>query len=211
MTTTLVSIHGFAQSGAELARGLEPVRTRCGDALTWRFPDAPLTCSAGSVEGLRARLGSKLWPAPYLTWWDATEDGREYRGWPGSLALLRRELAQDVEVGVLGFSQGAMVAAVLAALSARGELPPLRFVVLIAGRLPRATELVELFHEPIGIPSLHVWSERDPLAEGAALAGRFAPELRATQTWDGGHRLPSDGAAAEAVVIFLRAHGGAPR
>ena len=73
-------------------------------------------------------------------WFDATDDGREYRGWDATRDALTSVLAAG-PVGVIGFRQGAVVAAALAAMASRAAAPPIQFAILVAGRPPRADAL----------------------------------------------------------------------
>ena len=119
---------------------------------------------------------------------------------------MQAELTRAEPVGVLGFSQGAMLAAATAALSARGELPAIRFAILIAGMQPRAELMQPWFATPIDVPSLHVWGLRDlRSAPGSqALVARFDPRTARTITWPGPHVIPTSGTAADAIVEFIR-------
>jgi predicted esterase len=118
---------------------------------------------------------------------------------------MRELLERYPGAGLLGFSQGAALAATLAALSARKELPPVPFVVLVAGGIPRAGALRPLFDRPVAVPSLHVWGERDVLAvtRSAALAECFDPDARTTFVWSGSHVLPTRGPGGDALVAYI--------
>lgn len=207
MSLTLLALHGFTMNGAGLRHMLRELEPRLQDSVEWVYPDAPHLASAEAVRGL-AELTSGIRPKPpNRMWWNASADGREYQGWPESLALLREYAEPITDLGVFGFSQGAAVAAVLAALSEVGAFPPLSCVVLVGGFSPRATELAALFSGPVRVPSLHVIGSRDPLARhGPALVECFAHETRNVLEWDGGHSVPKNGAAADAVADFIRAH-----
>ena len=102
-----------------------------------------------------------------------------------------------------------MLAAILAALASRGELPPLAFAVLIGGSLPRAPALRSAFEELVKVPSLHLWGERDKVtgSYSPALATRFEPELCERVIWPGGHSIPAGGDAADRLVEFVARHG----
>lgn len=205
---TILAFHGFTLNG-------ERMRAQLGglfDALSTHAdivcPDAPHVCAEDSV----ARL-YELWqvprPAPpHLCWWDTTDDGSVYRGWPETLELVRGLLGKEVPSTLLGFSQGAILAAAVAALSAKGELPPLRSVVLLSGRTPRSDVLKPYFTGPIPLPSLHVWGNRDELvvSHGLELVKHF--ERRSTEicVWRGGHAIPTRGPAAATIVDFVRHH-----
>lgn len=203
MTTTILALHGFTWNGAVLQAELEPLLTGLGKLVCL---DAPHQCSPGSVDRLYERLGGPRRPPPHLCWWDASDDGREYRGWPESRERLRAALAKHAPAVLLGFSQGAIAAAAMAALR---ETAGPRAVVLIGGTPPRADDIAPLFAEPIRLPSLHVWGERDPFAPGAAaLAEHFDPATRTVAVWPGSHTIPKDGAAAAAIVEFLERQRG---
>jgi pimeloyl-ACP methyl ester carboxylesterase len=183
---------------------LEP---RLTEHVDLSFPDAPHVASEASVANLVRRMGGSPSPPPNLEWWNSSEDGRQYQGWADTRAQLSAELQQRPSVGLLGFSQGAAVAAALSAVAQRGSLPSLGFVVLVGGFPPRAAELLPLFEEPLTTPSLHIWGEADPLAKHAALlVTKFSSPSRQVVTWSGPHSIPTRGEAADAIVDFVRRH-----
>jgi predicted esterase len=215
-TTALLALHGFSQNGAYLRAALAPLAQRFDPAVVLDYPDAPTACAEASVERMQRMLGGEQrWPPPHRIWFNASDDGREYHGLPAAHALLAervsRARAAGARVGMLGFSQGAIATACFAALSAHGRFPPLDFVVLIAGRPPRADAIVALLAQPIGIPSLHVWGDRDPFGTAAprAAADLFAPDLREVVTWPGAHVAPTQGDAADAIVHFVERQAAA--
>src|SRR5689334_10142100 len=157
---SLLALHGFTLNGTVMRASLAPLLPRLPKGLELICPDGPVTCSPASVDRMYAMTGGSRQP-PHLSWWDSSDDGRVYHGWEQTREALRAVLERHQPIGVLGFSQGGMVAAAVAALSARGELPPLRYVILVAGGPPRAEAMQSWFEQPIAIPSLHVWGERD--------------------------------------------------
>jgi len=59
------------------------------------------------------------------------------------------------------------------------------------------------------VPSLHVLGDADPFAKhGPALFERFDPETRQLLRWPGRHLVPSEGAAADAIIEFALQHAG---
>jgi hypothetical protein len=95
---------------------------------------------------------------PYIEWWNRSgAAGEPYEGLAASLAHIRSlELAHGPFDTVLGFSQGASLAACLVALAARdgdaAPLPRLRRAVLCSGFVPRDRALAaELFGSGRGI------------------------------------------------------------
>jgi predicted esterase len=209
--TTLVSLHGFTMNAAGLQHMQSELEERLTDVVDFVYPDAPHRASAQSVAGLAALMGGFRAKPPNLQWWDASDDGLTYVGWSATRAQLAAEVERHEAVGLLGFSQGAAVAASLAAASGRGEFPKLAFVVLIAGFIPRAVDIAPLFADPVRVPSLHVWGETDPFARHApALLQRFDPKTREVLTWPGRHVVPTRGSAGDALVGFVRRHAAGP-
>lgn len=185
----VIALHGYTQRGAVLADALAELTLPAGSELV--CPDAPFACDP------------KKHPAGALTWWKATDDGSEYHGWETTRDLLRTWLAESPgPTAILGFSQGAMVAAAACAWSLAGEIPRVKCAVMVAGTVPRAVALRPLFQAPVDVPSLHVWGQRDPHAKTArVLAELFVnAEMR---EWDGPHVMPTRGPGAVAIVDFL--------
>jgi len=205
MAHTVLAFHGYSLNAERMAEALRPLEHALAPGLRVVCLNAPHVCSAESVERLYAAFGGARQAPPHLTWWDATEDGSEYRGWEETRELVREAIEHHAPVSLLGFSQGAIVAAAAAGLSQVGELPPVHAAVLIAGRTPRALALQHAFREPISVPSLHVCGERDertlPLAQ--ELAQHFDLASRESVIWPGGHVLPNRGPGFDAIVRFL--------
>jgi predicted esterase len=208
VTTTLLCLHGFSQNGPALREQMQDLLPRLPTALVLDFPDGPHECSPESVERLQRFLRGAHLPPPHRCYWDATDDGRVYRGWEASLDLLRERVRGVQRLGVLGFSQGAGVSAALCALAARHEFPKIEFAVLIAGRRPRADAMQSLFAQPLDTPSLHVWGERDAIANehSPILVEHFTASQRQVVQWPGSHNVPTRGPASDVIVDFITAH-----
>jgi predicted esterase len=191
-----------------LAGQLAQVAARLPRDVELLYPDAPHACAAHSVERLAAIYKIAPPPPPHLCWWDASEDGAEYRGWENTrqtLQSLCEERTQRGRVGVLGFSQGAIVATALAALQQHGQFPRLDFVILIAGMVPRARVFARLLLQPLELPSLHIWGQRDAGAAHARpqLLAAFSERTRQLVDWPGPHAAPQTGPAADAIVDWV--------
>lgn len=209
MRTTLIGLHGFTMNGAGLRYMLAGLEPRLADVVDFVYPDAPHTASEESVAALASRLGGFRPKPPNLQWWDASAGGQAYMGWETTREALAREASRHSSVALFGFSQGAAVAAALAAAASRGQFPAVAFVVLVAGFAARAPEVAALFSEPIRVPSLHVYGDADPFAKHApALVERFAPEAREVLRWSGRHAVPVNGEAADTLVEFVRRRAG---
>eukprot|EP00922_Rhytidocystis_sp_ex-Travisia-forbesii_P026561 GHVS01038865.1.p1 GENE.GHVS01038865.1~~GHVS01038865.1.p1 ORF type:complete len:169 (+),score=17.11 GHVS01038865.1:138-644(+) len=99
---------------------------------------------------------------PYYQWW-FMDSNSQYRGIEQTIDrvadLLRLSGPYD---GLLGFSQGSAVVNTLAALQANADhrfVGMFRFVVLVAGVVPKDATLKNLYSQviPIGLPSLHIF------------------------------------------------------
>lgn len=211
MRATLIALHGYTMNGARLRDSGEQLFRVLEQHVNLVFPDAPHVCPPEVAAAAFKAWGMAAPEPPHLRWWRASNDGLVYEGWEAACASVRALISEDSPVGVLGFSQGAMLAGLLSALSARGRFPALHCAVLIAGGVPRAQDLAPLFAEPIALPSLHVWGERDTMANSSAprLAQCFEEQQRATVCWPGSHAIPQDGAVASSIVRFVQERLGA--
>jgi predicted esterase len=209
--TTLITLHGFTMNAKGLGHMLAGLEPRLESSVDIVHLNAPHVASEASVAGMASATGGFRPKPPNLEWWNASEDGLDYQGWPETRAHVAAEVARYGAVGLLGFSQGAAVAAALAAASRAGQFPELRFVVLVAGFPARARDIAPLFADPVAVPSLHVWGDTDRFAaHSPALVERFDSRTREVQTWPGRHEVPDSGVAADAIVDFVRRHALGP-
>lgn len=192
----------------------------------------------GSADLLRAQLrplASALDPvadlvcvdAPALAagdfgWWHAVPDGDapagaepqrlRYRGWSNTRDRLLARCGQDGPFdGVLGFSQGAALAALLVALCAldpdgAGRHARFGFAILVGGFQSKDARHAPLYDVPggIAVPSLHLIGRADTIVPGRAshaLAARFAAPVIVEH--DGGHVIAGTPEVRAAVRQFL--------
>ena len=210
----VLCLHGYAQSAAEMEAFMAPTVEALKGLFEFRFVDAPHRAQATELiltEGL----------ANPRCWWLAQKNVREeweYNGVSAALDCvaaaehaLVRETGKGFE-GILGFSQGAAMASLVAALFARhseaAPLQSLRFAVLVSGFPWRdvKTGHRQLFEAPtpISLPSLHVISDEDQVVKprlSDALARFFAEP--AWYRHDSGHRVPREPAWLAAFATFL--------
>lgn len=202
---SLLTLHGFTMNGEAMRRQMGNVGRRLERRVSVTHLDAPLPCEEPSVARLYERMEDRRIRGPHLCWWDASEDGSRYRGWRESLDFLKQRWPKQGPVGLLGFSQGAMVAATVAAMAQRGEMETPAYVILVAGAVPRATDLVPYFARPISVPSLHVVGLQDSLMAAAPYRSleRFDEGSRELVEWPGTHTVPRSGEAADRIVEFV--------
>jgi len=147
-------------------------------------------------------------------WWHARADVpapgappvKRYRGWSRTRAWIARYVAEHGPFdGVLGFSQGAALAALLVALAVVEPAPLLRFAIMIGGFQSADARHAPWFAAgPLAVPSLHVIGRADSIVSPAAshaLAARFAAPVVVEH--DGGHVIADTPAVRTASRAFL--------
>lgn len=138
----------------------------------------------------------------------ALEEPAECRGLEEALGSVARALRQLGPFdGLLGFSQGAALAALVCALGQAGDarFPSPRFAILVSGFCPRGRDFKEaVLQAPLALPSLHVFGDTDrviPSQESLQLASRFSGASTLKHT--GGHFIPAAAPQRQAYLKFL--------
>ncbi|XP_016066619.1 PREDICTED: ovarian cancer-associated gene 2 protein [Miniopterus natalensis] len=138
----------------------------------------------------------------------ALEEPTVCRGLEEALATVAQALnKQGPFDGLLGFSQGAALAALVCALGQADDprFPLPRFIILVSGFCPRGLGLQEsILQGPLSMPSLHVFGDTDrviPSQESMQLASRFTGSI--TLTHSGGHFIPAAAPQRQAYLKFL--------
>jgi pimeloyl-ACP methyl ester carboxylesterase len=203
--TKLIVLHGYTMNAAVMRRHMGGLVERLEHEVELEFIDAPHPCSEDTVNWLYSIWKTARLAPPHYKWFESVDDGREYQGWEQTRERVQNAMAGG-NVGFLGFSQGAIVSTALAALAEHGQAPPVQSVILIAGRAPRSEILKPLLQKPLRTPSLHVWGTADTMAATTAeeLSTRFDPKTREVVVWNGDHRVPTRGEAADAIVEFVK-------
>jgi len=183
-TGRILCLHGSGDTAAGLLTALAPLAASCPG---WAF------------DAIDAPSGTGKWwtYAPGMRSYTATA----YEGAEESIEVVEAKLISGGYIGVLGFSQGAMLTAILAARSALGEGAPLKLAICCAAALPKPYEgLLQRLRgapSPLPIRTLHTLSKRDgmnPPNMGEDVAACFAAS---EVSWhDGGHAIPKDAAIA---------------
>lgn len=159
-------LHSFCTSGKIFETQLRMAgwTDAMAERVEFTFVDAPHE-RKGSVP----KEVQQHFSGPYYQWWDANEDGSIYHGAHLSFAQLRDVMVEQGPFdGLMGFSQGGTMAALLTLLQARNHMlngfEPFKCCVVIAGLPSRATEHQKAYDGlPIGSPLLYLVGEQDPL------------------------------------------------
>ncbi|XP_014520012.1 esterase CG5412 isoform X1 [Vigna radiata var. radiata] len=165
----ILCLHGFRTSGEILKqlvlRWPEPVIQKLELVfLDGQFP----SLGRSDVEG--------IFDPPYYEWFQANEDFSEYRNFEECLAYIQDFMLKNGPFdGVLGFSQGAILAAALPGMQAQGvalgKVEKIKFLIVISGAkfggnkfgMPKLAS--NAFSKPIDCLSLHFIGEKDFMKE----------------------------------------------
>ncbi|XP_028938368.1 esterase OVCA2 [Ornithorhynchus anatinus] len=206
----LLGLAGFRQSQRAFREKTGALRK----ALRGR---AHLVCLAGPHAVPQPQPGPQPPEEEPRGWWfsepeeaafSALEEPAACRGLEEALEAVREALEQHGPFdGLLGFSQGAALVALVCALGQAGDprFPPPRFAILVSGFRPRGPRPAPpLLRAPVELPSLHVLGEADrviPARESRELAACFPGAV--TLVHPGGHFVPAAAPQRQVYLNFL--------
>lgn len=233
-------LHGYTQSGQVFhakTRALEKQLQKAFPASLISYPTGPLRLRPSDVPGFDASSAADNDEVEAYGWWrrSNTADPPEYVGIEDGLAAVARTLtAEGPFDGVVGFSQGAALAAMVASLlEGRGrrdafqnfhspsslsipfpssfrdlQHPPMRFCVMYSGFVAPG-ERYRAFYDPhVSTPSCHFIGSLDSVVEESrcrALVDAFGGETNAHVVFHpGGHFLPTSRQFLDVLVSFIR-------
>jgi pimeloyl-ACP methyl ester carboxylesterase len=179
---TILCLHGYHGSAAILRRQIAGLAAALSADCELVFVDAPSLAE-----------GDYGWWHPGFRGWERTRD------WAIDLLNDRPFDA------IFGFSQGAALAGLLAAVAETGSAPiRCQPTIIVGGFTSAQPQHAGLFAHTLRTPSVHVIGRRDtivPMSESLLLAERFASPVVVVH--DGGHVIPADTAVASAIVDLL--------
>ena len=189
----VLCLHGYHGTGAILRRQMAPLAGSIPADIEFVYLDAP-SLAAGSFG-----------------WW---HEG--FTGWEHTRDWITGQLSTGPRIdGLFGFSQGAALTGLLAALResprAAGGLD-FEFAIMVGGFTSFLPQHASLYRRPLTIPSVHVIGRSDaivPRSDSLKLAGRFTDPL--VLEHGGGHVIPADRAVAEPIARFLARFASAAR
>lgn len=193
----VLALHGWRTSAKVLDwqyttySGLGP---KLSDLIEVTCIDAPHPAKGPTMGGIENFVDG-----PYFEWWDAmkrpgSDTQSLYNGMPETVSyVLDYVKTHGPFDGLMGFSQGGTLAAVIMALHQAGtctiQPSPPRFCLIFAGLTSRDYRHAELYDTPIASPAFLVYGDKDPTARYTKrLASAF------TKPWvvshAGGHVVP---------------------
>jgi fermentation-respiration switch protein FrsA (DUF1100 family) len=176
----MLCLHGYHGSGEILRRQMSGLAAAIPASVELVYVDAPSLSS-----------GDFGWWHEGFSGWERTRD------W--AVDFLRTGPRVD---GIFGFSQGAALTGLLAAL----RPSPLRFefAIMVGGFTSNMPQHAGLFRHKLTVPSVHVTGRADmivPRRDSLLLADRFADPLVIEHP--GGHVVPSGRAVTAPIANFL--------
>jgi len=180
--TRILCLHGYHGSAAILRRQIAPVAAVLPASVELVFVDAP-SLSSGDFG-----------------WW---HEG--FRGWERTRDWAIELMNAQHFDGVFGFSQGAALAGMLAAVR-ESDPAPISFdwAVMVSGFTSLLPEHAHLFQRPLSVPSLHVMGRSDgivPMRDSVTLAARFAAPVIVEHP--GGHVIAADPTVTTPITDFV--------
>ncbi|XP_018413155.1 PREDICTED: esterase OVCA2 [Nanorana parkeri] len=171
-----------------------------------QIPETDVDSNEGGADIPREDPRGWWFSDPEKNSFNAMEEARSCVGLEESLQAVAKAFSELGPFnGILGFSQGAALVAMICALKQRGD-PRFQFdfAILVAGFKSRSTEHAEFYQQPITIPSLHVYGDTDRVIPGEMsqeLASYFVNPVLLTHT--GGHYIPVCAAQKKVYFPFL--------
>jgi pimeloyl-ACP methyl ester carboxylesterase len=183
--TRILCLHGYHGSAAILRRQMTPVAAAVPADVELVFVDAPTLATGDFV------------------WW---HDG--FRGWERTRDWAVELFGAHRFDGVFGFSQGAALTGLLAALRETGATPiAFDMAIMVGGFTSTAPQHANLFTHRLQVPSLHVMGRNDsviPMRDSQLLMERFAEPVVIEHA--GGHVIPDDPAITTRIAGFMAQH-----
>ncbi|KAI0631376.1 FSH1-domain-containing protein [Trametes polyzona] len=211
-------LHGYAQNATIFSKRLGALRKSCGKDVDLVFVDAPhvltpadlaeafqTSSESSSLDDLGASDTNTNDPAAAPRgWWHVDAERKNTPGLEDSIKLLRDYLVKDHYDGIFGFSQGAAMAAIMAALLEKPEVfppvlvdgkpphPPFTFCIAAAGFRPRSPLCDAIFEPSYSTPTLHILGRTDVIVvEERSKTLLDISTNKRVEYHDGGHFVPS--------------------
>eukprot|EP01059_Diplonema_ambulator_P000927 TRINITY_DN10718_c0_g1_i1.p1 TRINITY_DN10718_c0_g1~~TRINITY_DN10718_c0_g1_i1.p1 ORF type:complete len:767 (+),score=247.73 TRINITY_DN10718_c0_g1_i1:51-2351(+) len=183
----VLCLHGTHQDAEIFSQRLQQLAKKLRHDVELVFIDAPVEMDKQAGEDV-----------PMRTWW---RDGEDAGAVDAAVKFVKKSDVGEC-VGVLGFSQGAAMAAVLLKDHA---LPQVKFGILAGGRVTDAEWAARGAKQGSDPPTLHFGGKTDTLVsipDSRALAAKF--NNASFVEHDAGHIVPQGTAAIDAIAAFVR-------
>ncbi len=196
----ILCLHGYGMCSDWLHEWLSPIDDALEGKAAFIYPQAPFEAPESEVRAMASRFQAgmpthRIGPGKNWCWYRANDEKPpQYVGTAQAFESLRKVFEQEGEIeGVIGWSQGAVMAIMLAGHQRFVADSPFHFnwVMPCGGFIPGDRRYRPWFDAPLEMPSLHVIGRKESefmFAQGEKLAQAFAnSEVLYTPA---GHVLP---------------------
>lgn len=238
----ILMLHGYTQSGPLFnakTKALEKVLRKAFPGILLSYPTGPMKLKASDVPGFDASKSEEDGDEVVAYgWWrrSNTSDPPEYVGIEEGLAVVAETMrAEGPFDGVMGFSQGGALAAMISALlegESRKEVfkaaqknsklampyptsfanldhPPLKFCISYSGFCAPGERYMAFYKPSIQTPMCHFVGSLDTVVEEARTSllvdAAGGPEKTTVVVHPGGHFVPNNRQYLDSVVAFIKA------
>lgn len=219
----VLCLHGYSQNASMLSKKLAAVQLQCPD-IEMIFFDAPhilqpVDLPAPSQMGYFAGFDSEPPPKePQRGWWKTQNVHVITAGLEVTLASLKDILKKRGKFdGVLGFSQGAVLAALLSGLLEKPQMypsfledgkalhPPFEFCICVAGYKPLDPLGASLVTPDFKTPTLHILGHNDIVVTPERAQSLIDVSFNGRVEYhDGGHFIPTKTAWRKFLADYIR-------
>ncbi|KAJ9656183.1 Family of serine hydrolases 3 [Neophaeococcomyces mojaviensis] len=241
-TLKILMLHGYTQSGPLFnakTKALEKLLHKAFPGVALSYPTGPLKLRANDVPGFDAsRVDDPGDGVECYGWWrrSDTSNPPEYVGIEDGLAMVAETIKSEGPFdGVMGFSQGAAMAAMVTSLlegesrkdafkaaQAKSKLtvpypasfasldhPPLKFCVSYSGFIAPGERYTGFYNPSIQTPMCHFVGSLDTVVEEARtnllIDAAGGPQKTTVVVHPGGHFVPNNRQYLDTVVAFIKA------
>jgi len=238
----VLMLHGYTQSGPLFnakTKALEKVLRKAFPGIALSYPTGPLKLKANDVPGFdTSQVEDESNEVEAYGWWrrSNTSDPPEYIGIEEGLKVVADTMrGQGPFDGVMGFSQGAALAAMVSSLlegesrkeafkavEAKSKLamaypssfanldhPPLKFCVSYSGFIAPGDRYTAYYEPSIRTPICHFVGSLDTVVEEARtnllIEAAGGPDKTTVVVHPGGHFVPNNRQYLDTVVAFVKA------
>ena len=238
----ILMLHGYTQSGPLFnakTKALEKFLRKTFPGVTLSYPTGPMKLRASDIPGYDSTKADEDNGEPEAYgWWSRsnTSEPPEYVGLEDGLSTVANTLQTEGPFdGVMGFSQGGALAAMVTSLlegDARKEAfksaqsksrlampfpssfvnlshPPLKFCVIYAGFVAPGDRYTAFYEPQLRTPACHFIGSLDTVVEEARTDRLVDATGGAKKTTvvvhSGGHFVPNNRQYIDAVVAFVKA------
>lgn len=212
----ILALHGLRQNGDTFRARTRKLRQSLEDIAEFTYVTSPMQYSPrGDTRAATLAAFGEIPEYPMQrAWWLASEDNSEYEGFDASVVYLEAVFREQGPFdGVLGFSQGGTLAAILAAMQPHPAMA-LRFAICISSFPSRARAHAPYVQpQSVKLPTLHVLGLNDIMVtpdRSIKLFEVFDPATSTLVKHGGGHFVPGAWPYAEMHAFAAQFVGPAP-